>query len=155
MVTGVQIRGVRVAGGATGRADALLGGRARRRPHRLSLFIALLLVGGVATVARAANVVIPAGVTGTMTIEFSYTEADFVNAFGLVRRSGGSPVYTELLNTSTTRIGRRVLQTQVTAGQNIEFYLEANKAGLPGFTHAFYSSNPAFNAPSTRPCRNM
>ena len=80
-----------------------------------------------------------------MTVEFTYTEADFVNAFGSVSRSGSSVTYNELLNTSVTRMGKRVAQTQVNGGETFEFYLEANKAGLPGFTHAKYSSNPTFN----------
>ena len=96
--------------------------------------------------ALAANVVIPAGVSGLMTVEFTYTEADFVDGFGIVDRSSGNPVYRELINTSTARIGRRVYTLQVNGGETFEFYLEANKAGLPDFTHAFYSSNPTFNA---------
>jgi hypothetical protein len=102
---------------------------------------------GLASEARAANIVIPSGVSGKLTMEFTFTEADFVNAVGIVTRpGGGSPVYTELLNTSTTRAGRRIFTANVTGGQVIELYLESNKAGLPGFTHAFYSSDPTFNA---------
>ena len=120
--------------------------RAVRFPG-LFVFATTLSALAAAQRTRAANIVIPSGVSGKLTMEFTFTEADFVNAVGIVSRpGGGSPVYTELLNTSTTRVGRRIFTTNVTGGQVIELYLESNKAGLPGFTHAFYSSNPTFNA---------
>ena len=120
--------------------------RAVRVPGFLVVAAALFALAAVSSEARAANIVIPSGVSGKLTMEFTFTEADFVNAVGIVTRpGGGSPVYTELLNTSTTRVGRRIFSANVTGGQVLELYLESNKAGLPGFTHAFYSSNPTFN----------
>lgn len=118
----------------------------RRRESTVAGVLALAVTLGLASAAEAANVVIPTGVSGTMTVEFTYTEADFVNAVGTVTRSAnGTPTYTERLNTSTARMGKRFYTRQVTGGETIEFYLEANKANLPGFTHARYSSDPSFN----------
>lgn len=111
------------------------------------LIVALLLLPREAV---SENIVIPPDVSGLLTVEYDYTEADFVDGFGIIEaHTGGDnpcPISTtELLDISTTRIGRRVLQREVAPGDTLEFYIEANKGDLPGFSHTIYSSDPAWN----------
>jgi RHS repeat-associated protein len=103
-----------------------------------------------ATPPPAANVVIPAGVSGVLSFRLQGAVAPTTDTlgFGLVRRSPvGDPTYVELLDTSTRAIGETFYRTTVHGGETFEFYLSTNKTGTatPAVTKAIYSSDPAKN----------
>ena len=98
-----------------------------------------------------ASVKIPQGVTGTLEFKYeaSNTPAGITNAFGLIKRNpSGDATYVELLDSSERSAGEIFHRITVQGGEEIEFYLQANKLSVtsPSMTPATYSSDYTRNS---------